>query len=49
MPAPIVGVPWDLVGVIVLAAIAAFLAALLPLRRLGRDDALARDLREAAS
>ena len=49
VPAPVVGVPWDLVAVIVLAGIAAFVAALLPLRRLGRDNTLARDLREAAS
>ena len=49
VPAAVVAVPWDLVVVIVLSGLAAFTAALLPLQRLGRDDSLADDLREAAA
>ncbi len=49
VPAPVVVVPWDLVALAVLAGVGAFAAALLPLRRLGRGDTLAGDLRETTT
>jgi hypothetical protein len=47
VPAATVVVPWDLVALVVVAGAAAFAATLIPLRRLGRADTLAADLREA--
>ncbi len=48
VPEPVVVVPWGLVGLLVAAGVAAFLAALPALRRLGRGETLAGELREAA-
>jgi predicted lysophospholipase L1 biosynthesis ABC-type transport system permease subunit len=47
VPAPVLVVPWDVLALATVAGVAVFLAALLPLARMGRGDTLADDLRGA--